>query len=60
MVIVNFLIAPVVAIVAVAVAAWKGSDVTVTVCDPPTYPVPAESRLTVPRPFLNTTNALDE
>ena len=25
-----------------------------------TVPVPAESRLTVPRPFLNTTNALDE
>ena len=43
-----------------AVPFWKGSDVTDTDCCPPSYPVPAEVTVTVPKPFLRTTNDLVE
>ena len=57
---VNFLIEPEVSNTALAVAFWNGSLLTSVGCAPPTYPVPAPVRLTVPIPFLRITNHLVE
>ena len=57
---VTVFIIPVVAIVLVIVAFWKGSVIISVGCVPPAYPVPAPVILTVPKPFLRTTNDLVE
>ena len=57
---VNSFNAPFVSSVAVAVAIWNGLDVTSIGCWPPTYPDPSPVILTVPKPFLRTTNDLVE
>ena len=55
---VNSFNAPVVPRVAVAVAIRNGLVVTSTGCAPPVYPDPSPVKVTVPKPFLRTTNDL--